>query len=497
MPGFPGRFSRLGHRRPGARALSPAWRRLAAAGGSLAVTAALMASAVMTSATAASASAPPGYWVSTAGTSTAADTSCPTAAYNSVQQAVSAAETYEAGHAHVVPVIDICPGTYAEQVTISGSLVLTRAPVPARLGGVTIELPASVGSDPGAGLSTTNCQYGDVAQGIVPAPQSVLEICAAGPDGVNTAGVNVTARDLTVSGNWPPDVCNDSLYGILVGGGATLSLSDSTVEHVGANALTSAGGCQGGVAVQVGFAPTSQIGRAYLSDDTVRTYQKNGITVDGAGSYADIDHVVVAGSGPTPYTAQNGIQVSYGATGSVTRSSITGNNYTGPDYASAAGILVYGGGGSVCGLGADSPLVTRASFTGNTLTGNDVGIGMYNLNSACTGAASTPTRDTACANVIRNGNGYPGGQASTDANVAGWSTSPEVGYQAGVADFGNVDVICDNAISGAGYAPRDATSTLPSPPPPAFVRPVDVVSGPAAGSLSYGNTFDGLPYSPG
>ena len=452
MPGFPGRFSRLGHRRPGARALSPAWRRLAAAGGSLAVTAALMASAVMTSATAASASAPPGYWVSTAGTSTAADTSCPTAAYNSVQQAVSAAETYEAGHAYVVPVIDICPGTYAEQVTISGSLVLTRAPVPARLGGVTIELPASVGSDPGAGLSTTNCQYGDVAQGIVPAPQSVLEICAAGPDGVNTAGVNVTARDLTVSGNWPPDVCNDSLYGILVGGGATLSLSDSTVEHVGANPLTSAGGCQGGVAVQVGFAPTSQIGRAYLSDDTVRTYQKNGITVDGAGSYADIDHVVVAGSGPTPYTAQNGIQVSYGATGSVTR---------------------------------------------NTLTGNDVGIGMYNLNSACTGAASTPTRDTACANVIRNGNGYPGGQASTDANVAGWSTSPEVGYQAGVADFGNVDVICDNAISGAGYAPRDATSTLPSPPPPAFVRPVDVVSGPAAGSLSYGNTFDGLPYNPG
>jgi hypothetical protein len=496
MPGFPGRFSRLGHRRPGARRLSPARRRLAAAGGSLAVTGVLITSALMTSAPAANASAPPVYWVSTAGTSTAADTSCRTAAYNSVQQAVSAAETHEAGHAHAVPVIDICPGTYAEQVTIGGSLVLTRAPVPARLGGVTIELPASVGADQGMGLSATNCQYGDVAQGIS-APQSVLEVCAAGPDGINTTGVDVTVRGLTVSGNWPSDVCNDSLYGILVGGGATLSLSDSTVEHVGANPLTSAGGCQGGVALQIGFAPTSQIGRAYLSDDTVRTYQKNGITVDGAGSYAAIDHVVVAGSGPTPYTAQNGIQVSFGATGSVTRTSITGNNYTGPNYASAAGILVYGGGGSVCGLGANSPLVTRASFTGNTLTGNDVGIGMYNLNSACTGAASTPTRDTACANVIKNGNGYPGGKASADANVTGWSTRPEVGYQAGVADFGNVDVICDNAISGAGYAPRDATSTLPNPPPPAFVRPVDVVSGPAAGSLSYGNTFDGLPYSPG
>jgi hypothetical protein len=219
--------------------------------------------------------------------------------------------------------------------------------------------------------------------------------------------------------------------------------------------------------------------------------------VDGAGSYADIDHVVVAGSGATPYTAQNGIQVSFGATALVTHSSITGNNYTGLNYASAARILVYGGGGSVCGLGANSPLVTRASFTGNTLTGNDVGIGMYNFNSACDGSASTPTRDTACANVIKNGNGYPGGKASADANVTGWSISPEVGYQAGVADTGNLDVICDNAISGAGYAPLDATSTLPSPPPAAFVRPVDVVSGWASGSLSYGNTFDGLPYRPG
>ena len=389
---------------------------------------------------------------------------------------MTAAEAYEAGHAHVVPVIDICPGTYAEQVTILSSLVLTRAPVPASRGAVTIELPAAVGADQGTGLSTTNCQYGDVGQAIA-APQSVLEICAADPDGVNTTGVNVTARDLTVEGNWPADVCNDSMYGILVGGGATLSLSDSTVEHVGASPLTSAGGCQGGVALQVGFAPTSQIGRAYLSDDTVETYQKNGITVDGAGSYGDIDHVVVSGAGPTPYIAQNGIQLSFGATGSVTRSVITGNNYTGANNASAAGILIFGGGGSVCGLGAASPLVDRASLTGNRLTGNDVGIGMYDLNSACTGPASTPTRDTACANVLENSSGYPGGQASADANVSGWTASPEVGYQAGVADTGNLDVICGNAISGAGYAPRDASSTLPNPPPPAFVRPIDVVSG--------------------
>src|SRR5579862_727585 len=384
MPGFPGGLSSHGGHELGVSGLTRIWWRLGAAGSTLAVAAALLAPA-----TAADAAAAPAYWVSTSGASAAADTSCPTAGYHSVQQAVTAAEAYAARHPHVIPVVDVCPGSYAEQVTILGSLVLTRAPVPAGLGAVTIELPASVGADQGTGQSSTNCQYGDAAQGIE-LPQSVLEICAAGTDGANTTGVDVTVRDLTIEGNWPADVCYDSLYGVLVGGGATLSLASSVVERVGADPRTSAGGCQGGVALQVGFAPTGQVGRAYLSDDTIKAYQKNGITVDGPGSYASIGHVVVTGAGATPYTAQNGIQVSFGATGSVTHSVITGNNYTGSGYASAAGILVYGGGGSVCGIGAGSPLVARASFTANTLTGNDVGIGMYNLNSACDGPASTP-----------------------------------------------------------------------------------------------------------
>jgi hypothetical protein len=51
-------------------------------------------------------------------------------------------------------------------------------------------------------------------------------------------------------------------------------------------------------------------------------------------------------------------------------------------------------------------------------------------------------------------------------------------------------------ISGAGYAPLGAASSLPHPPAPAFVRPVDIVTGPAIDPLTFGNTFDGRPYHP-
>ena len=109
------------------------------------------------------------------------------------------------------------------------------------------------------------------------------------------------------------------------------------------------------------------------------------------------------------------------------------------------------------------------------------------------GASLTLTGSTVeKAGAYPHSHGYP----SADANVTGWSSSPAIGYQAGVTDVGNHDVVCLNAVSGAGYAPRDASSTLPNPPAPAFVRPVDVVSGPAIRPSVFGNTFDGRLYLP-
>jgi hypothetical protein len=425
-------------------------------------------------------SSAPVFWVSTTGTPLASDVSCATAAYSTVQSAITAAEATDS---FKVPSIEVCPGTYSEQDVITGSVSISRAPVPQGLGPVVIQLPAAVGADQLLGLSTTNCQVGDAAvlpDAITP-PQSVIEICSATAAGDNTRGVSVSISDVTVQGNWPTNVCYGSLYDILVGGGASLALDNSTVEQAGAYPLN---GCQGGVGIQVGLYPTNQIGHAILNDDVVNTYQKNGITIDGSGSTAFISRTTVTGIGPTTQIAQNGIQISNGATGSVTGSAVSGNNYTGNGDASSGGILVDGG----CG----APLVTNTSITGNVLVNNDVGIYLFNLDPTCTIAPSTPTHDSASLNKITNSNGYPGGVASAGANVSG-DGYPE-GYQAGIFDTGNRDAITGNSISGAGYAPSLGTPSAPVLP--AFVLPIDVVSYPPTNTLVKFNTYDGHPFNP-
>jgi hypothetical protein len=92
-----------------------------------------------------------------------------------------------------------------------------------------------------------------------------------------------------------------------------------------------------------------EVGHATLTDDSVSDYQKNGITVDGAGSSARILTTTVKGAGETTQIAQNGIQISDGALGSIKRSEIEGNECRnancGPDAwdeTQATGVLFYG-----------------------------------------------------------------------------------------------------------------------------------------------------------
>ncbi len=157
-----------------------------------------------------------------------------------------------------------------------------------------------------------------------------------------------------------------------------------------------------------------------------------------------------------------------------------------------------GGGASCSGGDPESGLVRQAGLLGNTLVNNDIGIALFNLNSKCNKSAPTPTRDLACDNTISNSHGYPNGVASADANISGLvTTSGYVGDQAGVSDTGNRDTICHNKISGAGYAPMDKAGSLPNPPGPAWVRPVDIYSFAAAIHPQVsGNRYDGKSYNP-
>lgn len=243
-------------------------------------------------------------WVAHAPTVKSPGKSCTSPGYDTIQSAI-AADTTGAK-------IEVCTGTYVEQLQITTALSIVAA------GSVTLQLPAT------PSLSTTTC---DEATG--EPNEDVVSICGAG---------TVTINGLTIEGHWPSGKCSDSLYGILVAGGADLKLTDSTIAGAGADPIN---GCQGGVGIQIGMAWTKpvEVGTATLSNDTVSGYQKNGITVDGAGSKATITSTTVTGTGETPTIAQNGIQVSFGAQAKITQSTVSANEYNPSDE--ATGILFY------------------------------------------------------------------------------------------------------------------------------------------------------------
>ncbi|MBK7770767.1 MAG: hypothetical protein IPI48_09600 [bacterium] len=64
----------------------------------------------------------------------------------------------------------------------------------------------------------------------------------------------------------------------------------------------------------------------------VNGFQKNGLALMGDGMVIDVDNLTVTGAGPTPVTAQNGIQVAYGASGTLDNCMVSGITYTGPTW---------------------------------------------------------------------------------------------------------------------------------------------------------------------
>jgi len=265
--------------------------------------------------------AKPTVWVAPGAANAGNGSSCVEPGYSTIQAAIGAAASGAT--------IQICPGSYSEQLSITKPLKLQAVE---GAGTATIALPATPVN------STTACDAaaGKTADGT---PQDEISICATGI---------VSLTNLTVVAKWPAGTCNDNLYGILVAGGATLRAKGVTMEGAGASPIN---GCQGGVGIEVGMSWTTpvEVGHATLTDDSVSDYQKNGITVDGAGSSARILTTTVKGAGETTQIAQNGIQISDGALGSIKRSEIEGNECRnancGPDAwdeTQATGVLFYG-----------------------------------------------------------------------------------------------------------------------------------------------------------
>ncbi len=65
-----------------------------------------------------------------------------------------------------------------------------------------------------------------------------------------------------------------------------------------------------------------------LSGSTLTNYQKNGVVVSGSGASVTVQNNTVNGLGKIDSIAQNGIQISFGATATVSGNTVSDNFYT-------------------------------------------------------------------------------------------------------------------------------------------------------------------------
>jgi hypothetical protein len=294
--------------------------------------------------------------------------SCAQPSFNSVQAALNAPGANK---------VIVCPGTYTEQVTITKGAKLVGA---GTAGSAKLKLPAAPAN------TETTCDKAATEAGFQP-DQDEVSICT--PDPVSITGIAVEAK-------WPEGTCYNSLYGIRVAGGGTLTATNVTVDGAGAFPIN---GCQGGVGIQAGSTRTTpaQVGKLKLKGVTVTNYQKNGITIAGSGSSASITNATVIGAGETTQIAQNGIQVSGGAVATIKSSKVSGNECDnaacGPEGFSqtqSTGLLFFGA-------------APGSTVSASTISGND--IGTYYISES----ASQPTKpELSLSKDVYSGNRYEG-----------------------------------------------------------------------------------------
>ncbi|MGB7330401.1 MAG: right-handed parallel beta-helix repeat-containing protein [Terriglobales bacterium] len=226
--------------------------------------------------------------------------------------------------------IEVCPGTYPEQVSITKNLTL--------LGIAGGSSDAAVIVTPAGGLSQTGT---DIFGNAVAAQILV------------TGATAVTISHLTVDGS------NNGLSGCSVDPiGIYYQNSAGTITY---NAVRDQlmdpadQGCQIGLAINVESNTGSPA--VTISNNSVRNYDKNGITASGPGTgggpAVTVSSNTVIGIGPTSATAQNGIQIGYGATGSVTSNEVADDIYVNPPCGGngepscygSSGILIYASSG--------------------------------------------------------------------------------------------------------------------------------------------------------
>jgi parallel beta-helix repeat protein len=310
----------------------------------------------------------------------------------------------------------VCPGTYPEQVKITKNLTLNGT------SSGNSDNPTVVPPIGGLAPNTT-----DPANADAPVAAQIAVLSPA---------TSVIIEHMTVDGkgNGMTSCANPLMVGIYY-----LNVSGTINQNALRNQIqanSSDQGCQNGLGIYV-ESGGGGVSTATISSNTVRKYQKNGITVNGygdstAGPSTIIENNTVIGVGSTTGAAENGIQLGFGATGKITGNT-TIDDIWGPDTSSdtadaAAGILVFG-------------------TSGNTVSGNSVGSTQF-------GIYIGDNNDTVSGNKIIGTQIFDGidvcGNSNTlTNNLIHSSTEAAIHLDDSCSGTGNNNVVKNNSINEA------------------------------------------------
>jgi hypothetical protein len=258
----------------------------------------------------------------------------------------------------------ICPGTYAEQVVITKNLTLQGVGTNGLSGSGATGANNPVITSPSGGVvgNATDTFSGQpiAAQILVQTPASSLG-----------TPIKVTLEYLAIDGS------NNGLSGCVTNlVGIYYQNASGTIDQVVTRYQEldpSDFGCQDGFAmfVETGTGGSSTV---TIENSSVHDYDKNGITVVGSDVTATITGNYVVGIGATTLIAQNGIQVSNGANGSVKNNIVADDNYINPEGCTAGSC--YGSSGILLW---DTAANGQHPFTisGNTISNTQLAIVTY------------------------------------------------------------------------------------------------------------------------
>ena len=281
--------------------------------------------------------------------------------------------------------VDVCPGTYPEQVVINKNLTLQ--------GVADAGHDAAVIVAPGGGLvqNASSLATGNpiAAQILVQAPATSVKLSNLTVDGSNnglTAGCGVPNPMGIYYQNASGTVIRASVLNEVLGAGLT--------------------GCQGGLGifVQSGGGGTSTVS---ITNNNVENYQKNGITGNEVGTTVTITGNTVIGQGPTSGAAENSIQIGFGATGTITGNTV-GSDVWAPDVFgdtgdAAAGVLVYAS--------------QSVNITSNNVSNTQYGIALAGDPSSGSADHNIVTKNTVSATHLYDGIDLCGSNNSASHNI--------------------------------------------------------------------------------